>query len=153
MGAQQRILWRKALPTSHLELVQVYFLTRASCLLSCSMSSEIVTMAQTSGENGDLNSAVSILSENNCKIEKAGQPASPYSAFSPRKRQFILGVVTAAGFFGPLSGAIYLPALPLFENIFTVSATVINATVSVYMVVFAVVVSYPPRVPRALPRG
>lgn len=52
----------------------------------------------------------------------------------------MLGVVTAAGFFGPLTGAIYLPSLVLFEDIFKVSATAINATVSMYMVVFAIAV-------------
>lgn len=68
-------------------------------------------------------------------------PPPPYSAFSLNRRRFMLGVVTAAGFFGPLTGAIYLPSLVLFEDIFKVSATVINATVSMYMVVFAVAVS------------
>lgn len=53
----------------------------------------------------------------------------------------MLGVVTAAGFFGPLTGAIYLPSLVLFQDIFKVSATAINATVSIYMVVFAIAVS------------
>lgn len=65
-------------------------------------------------------------------------PPPPYSAFSLSRRRFMLGVVTAAGFFGPLTGAIYLPSLVLFEDIFKVSATAINATVSVYMVVFEV---------------
>lgn len=73
--------------------------------------------------------------------ENSKPPPVPYSAFSPGKRRLILGIVTAAGFFGPLSGAIYLPALPLFENIFSASSTVINATVSVYMAVFAAAVS------------
>lgn len=67
-------------------------------------------------------------------------PPPPYSAFSLSRRRFMLGVVTAAGFFGPLTGAIYLPSLVLFEDIFKVSATAINATVSVYMVVFAIAV-------------
>lgn len=67
-------------------------------------------------------------------------PPPPYSAFSLNRRRFILGVVTAAGFFGPLTGAIYLPSLVLFEEIFKVSATAINATVSMYMVVFAIAV-------------
>lgn len=65
----------------------------------------------------------------------------PYSAFSLNRRRFMLGVVTAAGFFGPLTGAIYLPSLVLFQDIFKVSATVMNATVSIYMVVFAIAVS------------
>jgi hypothetical protein len=67
--------------------------------------------------------------------------APPYSAFSLNRRRFILGLVTLLGFFGPLTGAIYLPSLVLFQDIFKVSATAINATVSVYMVVFAVAVS------------
>ena len=36
----------------------------------------------------------------------------PYSALSPGRRRLILYIVTAAGFFGPLAGNIYLPALP-----------------------------------------
>lgn len=65
----------------------------------------------------------------------------PYSAFSLNRRRFILALVTLCGFYGPLTGAIYLPSLVLFQDIFKVSATVINATVSVYMVVFAIAVS------------
>lgn len=68
-------------------------------------------------------------------------PLPPYSAFSLKRRRFIIGVVTAAGFFGPLTGAIYLPSLVLSEDIFKASATAINATVSMYMVVFAIAVS------------
>ena len=83
------------------------------------------------------------------KFDRQAPP--PYSAFSPQRRRLILGIVTAAGFFGPLSGAIYLPALPLFESIFSASATAINATVSLYMAVFAVAVSFPfPRMSETL---
>ncbi|KAB8077341.1 major facilitator superfamily domain-containing protein [Aspergillus leporis] len=60
----------------------------------------------------------------------------PYSALSAPRRVFILAVVTVAGFLGPLAGNIYLPALPVLENEFHVSATAINATVSVFMAVF-----------------
>jgi hypothetical protein len=65
----------------------------------------------------------------------------PYSAFSLNRRRFILGLVTLCGFYGPLTGAIYLPSLVLFQDVFKASATAINATVSVYMVVFAIAVS------------
>ena len=68
-------------------------------------------------------------------------PPPPYSAFSPARRRVILTTVTAAGFFGPVCGAVYLPSLLLFQDIFHASATVINATVAVYMVFFAIVVS------------
>ena len=69
-------------------------------------------------------------------------PPPPYSAFTPARRRFILGVITAAGFFGPLCGAVYLPSLRLFQQIFKTSETAVNGTVSMYMVVFAIAVSH-----------
>ncbi|EEP75702.1 conserved hypothetical protein [Uncinocarpus reesii 1704] len=69
-------------------------------------------------------------------------PPAPYSAFSPARRRFIIGTVTAVGFFGPLCGAVYLPSLVLFQQIFHTTVTVINASVSVYMAVFAIAVRY-----------
>jgi hypothetical protein len=69
-------------------------------------------------------------------------PKPPYTGFSPARRRFILGVVTVAGFFGPLAGGIYLPALPVLEEEFGVGATAINVTVSVFMIVFAFGVSH-----------
>ena len=77
----------------------------------------------------------------------------PYSAFSPWRRRFILTIVTIAGFFGPLAGGIYLPALPVLEHEFQASATAINITVSVFMLTFAVGVSMnsPPRLPNIGP--
>jgi hypothetical protein len=72
--------------------------------------------------------------------DEPSPPPPPYSAFSINRRRFILGVVTAAGFFGPLCGAIYLPSLQLFQKIFDVSEAAVNGTVAMYMVVFAVAV-------------
>ncbi|CEP61883.1 Dtr1p LALA0_S04e02850g [Lachancea lanzarotensis] len=62
----------------------------------------------------------------------------PYSAFSNREKFIIFVVIVYIGFLGPLSGNIYIPALPILQNIFNLSATAINATVSVFMAVFAV---------------
>lgn len=93
----------------------------------------------------------SLRSENDS--EKASAPAKPdpgngeaiskpsYSAFSLGRRRLILGIVTAAGFFGPLAGGIYLPALPTLQSAFHASATAINATVSIFMGVLAIAVS------------
>lgn len=64
-------------------------------------------------------------------------PPPAYTAIPAYRRTFILSIVTVAGFFGPLAGNIYLPALLVLEREFHVSSTVINATVSVFMVVFA----------------
>jgi multidrug resistance protein len=64
-------------------------------------------------------------------------PPPPYTAFTKRKRLSILIIITLAGFLGPVSGNIYIPLLPRFEEIFDCSTTTINATVSVFMFVFA----------------
>lgn len=66
-----------------------------------------------------------------------GNVASPYCGFSPARRLFIIGIVSAAGFLGPLAGGIYLPALPVLEEDFGVGSAAINATVSVFMAVCA----------------
>ncbi|KAF2138217.1 uncharacterized protein K452DRAFT_338843 [Aplosporella prunicola CBS 121167] len=65
-------------------------------------------------------------------------PQTPYSAFPPARRRLILLIVTAAGFFGPLSGAVYLPSLVVFQDVFDASAAAVNASITVYMAVFAV---------------
>lgn len=82
--------------------------------------------------------------EESLKKESVTEVKPPYSAFSINRRRFILGIVTAAGFFGPLCGAVYLPSLRLFQTIFKTSETAVNGTVSMYMVVFAVAVSILP---------
>jgi len=78
------------------------------------------------------------------KAESQAQAVTPppYTDFSPGRRRFILGVTAIAGFFGPLAGGIYLPALPVLEEEFHVGATAINATVSVFMLTFAFGVSH-----------
>ncbi|KAH8727894.1 major facilitator superfamily domain-containing protein [Phaeosphaeriaceae sp. PMI808] len=72
------------------------------------------------------------------KETEPAAPPPPYSAFSINRRRFILATVTAAGFFGPLCGAVYLPSLVLFETIYKTNQEVIAGTVTVYMLVFAV---------------
>ena len=62
----------------------------------------------------------------------------PYTYFSKDRRLIIFGIIIFIGFLGPMSGNIYIPALPLLQREFGVSATTINATVSVFMAVFSV---------------
>ncbi|RYP13029.1 hypothetical protein DL765_007060 [Monosporascus sp. GIB2] len=71
------------------------------------------------------------------KQQQHGDTAIPYSGFSPARWRFIIGLVSTAGFLGPLAGGIYLPALPVLEQEFGVSYTAINATVSVFMALCA----------------
>ncbi|SCU87960.1 LAFA_0E09868g1_1 [Lachancea sp. 'fantastica'] len=61
-----------------------------------------------------------------------------YTSFSSLQKFIIFAVIVYIGFLGPLSGNIYIPALPILQTIFNLSATAINATVSVFMAVFAV---------------
>lgn len=65
------------------------------------------------------------------------KPDPPYSGFTPARRGFIIGLVSTAGFLGPLAGGIYLPALPVLEQDFGVNSTAINVTVSVFMLLCA----------------
>lgn len=76
----------------------------------------------------------------NVDAEKAPttEQPPPYSAFSHSRQWCIVLIVTAAGFFSPLTGAVYLPSLVLFETVFKTSSTVINASVSVYWAVFGI---------------
>nr|QFR37184.1 MFS transporter [Cyberlindnera americana] len=74
--------------------------------------------------------------------EKDTTQSSPihpaYSAFSTRRKASIIFIVTFAGFLGPVSGNIYIPILPQLKEVFNCSTTTINATVSVFMVFFAI---------------
>ena len=69
--------------------------------------------------------------------EDNGNVPSPYCGFSAGRRRFIVGIVSAAGFLGPLAGGIYLPALPVLAEEFGVGSMAINATVSVFMAICA----------------
>ncbi|SMN19590.1 similar to Saccharomyces cerevisiae YBR180W DTR1 Putative dityrosine transporter, required for spore wall synthesis [Maudiozyma saulgeensis] len=62
----------------------------------------------------------------------------PYSCFTKWQVFTIFFIVIFIGFLGPMSGNIYIPALPLLQEEFKVSTTVINSTVSVFMGVFAI---------------
>ena len=66
------------------------------------------------------------------------EPSEPYTAYSRSRQLCIILIVTAAGFFAPLTGAVYLPSLILFENIFNTTAPVINASVSIYWAIFGI---------------
>ncbi|CCK68035.1 Dtr1p KNAG_0A03540 [Huiozyma naganishii CBS 8797] len=61
-----------------------------------------------------------------------------YTCFTNGQIFLIFVIITFIGFLGPMSGNIYIPALPLFQTIFHTSTSTINATVSVFMAVFAV---------------
>jgi multidrug resistance protein len=58
----------------------------------------------------------------------------PHSAFSPGKRKFIVFMAAFAGFFSPLSANIYFPALNTLSKDLHVSSSLINLTLTSYMI-------------------
>ncbi|CAI1924710.1 hypothetical protein SEUBUCD646_0D03870 [Saccharomyces eubayanus] len=83
---------------------------------------------------------VVIKSSNSQSKEPSQKPPVdiPYTCFTKDRRLVIFGIIIFIGFLGPMSGNIYIPALPLLQREFDVSATTINATVSIFMAVFSV---------------
>ncbi|RAK81745.1 putative bicyclomycin resistance protein [Aspergillus fijiensis CBS 313.89] len=75
--------------------------------------------------------------QENSPVAEIRPHTSAYTVLSPQRQRLILTLVTIAGFLGPFAGNIYLPALPVLEDAFHVTATEINVTVTVFMVVFA----------------
>src|SRR4051794_5056788 len=94
----------------------------------------------TQEKKAEAESSVQPTSTPSLSSEEKAVPARPpiYSAFPDGRKKCMLLLVTIAGFFGPLSGGIYLPALEVLGHDFKVSDAAINATVSVFMAVFAI---------------
>ena len=57
-----------------------------------------------------------------------------YTVFSSRQVWFIIGMASWAGFFSPVSGNIYFPALNTLARDLDVSSTLINLTLTSYMI-------------------
>lgn len=58
----------------------------------------------------------------------------PYSSFSSAKKKYIVFTAAGAGLFSSLSAQIYFPALNTLASDLNVSASLINLTVTSYMV-------------------
>lgn len=58
----------------------------------------------------------------------------PYSAFTKNQKRFIVFMASWAGFFSPVSGQIYFPALNALAADLNVSNTLINLTLTSYMI-------------------
>ena len=73
-------------------------------------------------------------------LEKGPEPTvrpdnEPYSIFTTNQKRAIVLVTSLAGFFSPLTGAIYYPAIPTIANDLHVSTSKINLTVTTYLIV------------------
>jgi hypothetical protein len=61
-------------------------------------------------------------------------PEPPFSIFSSRQKLFITTMASLAALFSPISTVIYYPALDTLAKEFDVSFTLINLTVTSYLV-------------------
>ena len=62
-------------------------------------------------------------------------PAPVHSVFPKRTRIFIIAMAAACGFISPLSGNIYFPALNALSKDLKVSSSLINVSLTTYMIV------------------
>lgn len=58
----------------------------------------------------------------------------PYTAFSPSAKWFIVIMTASASFFSPLSGQIYFPVLPILTDEYNLSPSLINVSITTYMI-------------------
>lgn len=73
--------------------------------------------------------------EGDLEVAPTNQSNSPpYSVFSRRKKHFIVFLAAWGGFFSPLSANIYFPALTTLARDFHVSSTLMNLTLTSYMI-------------------
>ncbi|KAJ1922891.1 hypothetical protein IWQ60_006227 [Tieghemiomyces parasiticus] len=56
-----------------------------------------------------------------------------YTVFGPRKKAFIVVILSLAGVLAPLSSSMYLPALQTIEDELETTATMVSLTITVYM--------------------
>ena len=92
--------------------------------------------------NSDIEEIVAVDNEDDKKSstveEKNAKPVEePYCALSFKRKVIVITIVTVTGCLGPISGNIYVPILPQLQEVFQVSRTTMNGTISVFMAVFA----------------
>lgn len=68
--------------------------------------------------------------------------SKPYSIFSTRHRRILTAILGIASIASPLSANIYLPLLPLLQTQYRSSAQAINLTLTLYVVVQAVMPAF-----------
>lgn len=65
--------------------------------------------------------------------DNGNTPPQPHTVFNPWEKRFIVLIASTAGFFSPISANIYFPALDTLSREYHVTPTLINLTVTVYM--------------------
>ena len=70
----------------------------------------------------------------NAAVAGATEPEPPFSIFSRSEKTFIVVIASLAALFSPLSANIYYPALNVLAKDLNVSNSLINLTVTSYLV-------------------
>lgn len=76
----------------------------------------------------DIEAQTSTLAISSTKSQK------PYTAFSGSAKWFIVVMTSLASFFSPLSGQIYFPVLPILAHTYNLSSSLINVSITTYMI-------------------
>ena len=75
------------------------------------------------------------------KATSSSSPSHAYEAFSQAHKTVILAIVTCAALSTFISADIYLPLLPTLAEVLNVSISMVNLTVTFFMLIFAIGVS------------
>lgn len=75
-----------------------------------------------------------VLEETGISSEEPSNDNVEYSVFTESQKQFIVFIASWAGFFSPVSSQIYYPALNSLAQDLNVSHSLINLTLTSYMV-------------------
>jgi hypothetical protein len=65
---------------------------------------------------------------------QVAEPDAPFSIYSSREKKFIVFMASLAALLSPLSANIYYPALNILSDELSVSLTLINLTITTYLV-------------------
>ncbi|KAL9622299.1 MAG: hypothetical protein Q9160_003310 [Pyrenula sp. 1 TL-2023] len=77
---------------------------------------------------------VSTMEEQEAKVTPVESNGPPFSVFTRQQKRFIVVMASWAGFFSPVSGNIYFPALNSLSQDLNVSISLINLTLTSYMI-------------------
>jgi hypothetical protein len=72
--------------------------------------------------------------EDGGEVARQETNGAPYSIFSDREKFAMVLTVSFVALLSPLSGQIYLPALPSISKDLNISPTLVNLTITTYMV-------------------
>lgn len=94
----------------------------------------VISLESNSSQNQDNRSREDLNPQDLEFLQEATTNTPPWSVFTSKQKRFIVFMVAMAGFFSPLSANIYFPALTTLAEEFSVSNSVINLTLTSYMI-------------------